>query len=936
MSSYNLIIEPESRESVRQCPMWFYQYREKQGGRNEGPETLWSTNFPGIPTKDIDANAISDWQIPGNCFLAIAETRNMLTHDVSERNDKGEVIVTKKECVLPIHPASVANIEDLKLVLRFDAHKYIIGDHRFCFKEILWLLNGQDLDIDTFQMGLGSIPKNYVNPILDELCSFGKCLSYPRQEKIKSLLSVCGKSYEIFLPEFITGPIGRISSEINLTTLDENLFRVIDFILSPNDVSLLPERTVEGIFDGTVMRNALSCPSVDSTDLDVIAYWLVHSEYKLHDYSLLNQYFPFLSPSSQKKSIDRYFYDVYKKRTALDVPLLEDLNNNRSGIWENYRFCINEPYQPINLTSHLYLDSILTIKKTEGKEIATFNGVLDNVFSRLEYIDPNAYLGLKEIIPTCNGGYRINKFSDKKFHGFVKYKLYYGLIDLDRMKESNRNWCKSILDSFCVRNMINVCPLDRRTVIGERCSKYECSQKPAKAWNGTWSISGTYTVRTNILSLFLKDELITPGKIITGKDIDVDRLSSKILQYLRNNFPIHDNPVNSLSFDLSDNNDKDTDLVARQFLRPNVIKCIIRSNILLGKDLFHLADDTKRQYLAANNKQSYGKADVGPLNSLYREAENKEIIKRVRHSLSEICNIDIEENSLEKEVSYDDRIISKLRNQFYAEEYFKDDTETNETLNPDHCERYIFHLTKFRFERYCAPELSDRHDVIDLPYYSCRVSICYYSNLEDETVSKLEERYNEIWHHFDLLIISEIMGYPLVKMTGEGVNAGQKLRSFIGIINKIRYFIEHLKCHECGHLLFARDNAYFNKYNHFTCRNKTCKKYGNDVYLNYCYKCNGFIDSREVKRCPNGLYICPRCLSCCDDDLFERKAEDYIRRGQEVPMGIRFELGHGHNDKGMYFCPHCGQQMKIEVDENSGTKKIICRKCGLIWEKNQK
>lgn len=934
MASYNLIIEPESKESVRQCPMWFYQYREKQGKRNEGTETLWSTNFPGIPMKDIDANAISEWQIPGNCFLTIAETTKMLTHDVPEKNGKGEIIGTKKECILPIHPASVTNIEDLKLILRFDAHKYDIGDRMFCFKELLWLLNGQDWNIDTFQMGLDSISKKYVNPILEELCSFGKCLSYPRQEKIKSLLAAYGKNYDIFLPEFIKEPIGRISSGIDLKALDENLFRVIDFILNQNDVSLIPGNTSEDIFDEPVRRNALSCPSMESTDLDVIAYWLTDSGYTLHDYALLNRYFPFLSPSCQKKAIDRYFFDVYKKRTALDVSLLEKLNNNSNGIWENYRFCIYEPYQPINLTSHLYLDSILTIKRTEGKEIATFNGVLDNVFSRLEYIDPNAYLGLNEIIPTCNGGYRRNQFSEKKFQGFVKYKLFYGLADMDTIRETNHSWCKSILDAFISMNMMNVCSSDRKTVISGKCSKYECGKRFVSVWNGSWTVTPNSTVRNSILALFLKDELIVPGHIITEKDIDVNRLESKILPYLRNNFTIHDNPLTSLSFDLSNNKDKDKSLVARQFLRPNIIKIRMRNNILLGKDLFHLADGIKRQYLTDHNLQSYGEDDVDALVFLYREAENKEIIKRVRHSLSVICGIDIEENSLEKEVPYDDRIISKLRNQFFAREYPRELKETNEVFEPNLCERYIFHWTKLKFESYCAPELSDRHDVIDLPYYSCRVSICYYSNLEDETISKLEEKYDEIWQHFDLLIISEIMGYPLVEMTEEGVNAGQKLRSFIGIINKIRNFIEHLKCHECGHLLFARDNSYFNKYNHFSCRNKTCNELGNDVYLNYCFKCNGFIDSREVKRCPNGLYICPKCLSCCDDDLFERKAEDYIRRGKEVPMNIRFELGHGHNNRGMYFCPYCGQQMKDVHDQHSGRIMFICRNCGKEWEMN--
>ena len=99
----------------------------------------------------------------------------------------------------------------------------------------------------------------------------------------------------------------------------------------------------------------------------------------------------------------------------------------------------------------------------------------------------------------------------------------------------------------------------------------------------------------------------------------------------------------------------------------------------------------------------------------------------------------------------------------------------------------------------------------------------------------------------------------------------------------------------------------------------TCSEAWKPVYLSYCYKCKkGLIDSRDTKRCPNGWYICPcpTCLACCDDAQYERQAQRYILSNRPIPDRIKKMLGHGHNDKGDYFCPNCGTHIEMVQDEH--------------------
>ena len=82
----------------------------------------------------------------------------------------------------------------------------------------------------------------------------------------------------------------------------------------------------------------------------------------------------------------------------------------------------------------------------------------------------------------------------------------------------------------------------------------------------------------------------------------------------------------------------------------------------------------------------------------------------------------------------------------------------------------------------------------------------------------------------------------------------------------------------------------------------------NDMELGIETTIDGIIDSRESKRCPNGLCICPKCLTCCSNDFFDRMANKYLSSNRLVPQWINNRLGKGHKDLHTLFCPKCGTE----------------------------
>lgn len=228
------------------------------------------------------------------------------------------------------------------------------------------------------------------------------------------------------------------------------------------------------------------------------------------------------------------------------------------------------------------------------------------------------------------------------------------------------------------------------------------------------------------------------------------------------------------------------------------------------------------------------------------------------------------------------------------------------------------------FKPYCAPTLSEANNpAIDLPFFWCRGKECFHNNLANQTLAEQND-----WRHYTLYHMVEIIGFPKLHMTLGGYEPDNVVREFIAITNKVMQKYKRLKCRGCGHLMFTDKSGGFNRHNYYSCINPNCPEARIPIYLNYCFKCKkGLIDSRDSKRCPNGWYICPTCLACCDDEQYERQAQRFRIINRPVPERIARMLGHGHNDKGKYFCPDCGGPIEFVMDERYGEERRGCPRC---------
>lgn len=172
--------------------------------------------------------------------------------------------------------------------------------------------------------------------------------------------------------------------------------------------------------------------------------------------------------------------------------------------------------------------------------------------------------------------------------------------------------------------------------------------------------------------------------------------------------------------------------------------------------------------------------------------------------------------------------------------------------------------------------------------------------------------------------ILEIIGYHVLEETEAGLIPNPVYNQFVNQINKAVGFSKRLVCKDCGHILFPAQKQGHSK---FKCLLLSCPEYNKEVYLNYCHDCKkGIIDSRDTKPCPNGMYICPSCGSCCSNNYFEFMADKYRVLGKKIPLFISRNIGNGHRDRNMFFCHKCGAQ-KVDVVDKSGNHEWRCLAC---------
>lgn len=577
--------------------------------------------------------------------------------------------------------------------------------------------------------------------------------------------------------------------------------------------------------------------------------------------------------------------------------------------------------------------SILTFLNSGSTTLQTINGTLDMAYAQCDTNSPEVDFGLKHIVPVCNGGAVPNT---AQFAGFICYKIVFSLNDKAFTQEAILKNFRKYLNLFgrqlteqvchneettlqqCQARLGNVHACDNCISRGiKRLDKFElklgddrdnykriilgfftnvsCTSGLSVMVNPTQSVIASDEVRRRIV-LWLNENLESTSGITT-------RLKSGTERQLKSGW----RPKTDL--------DSSYNSIVRDYLLPSWCTIEPRKNAYIGRGVLNKETGIDEEFIRKNGIRSSNDVKI-------QEKENAIILPRIVAALNERLDVQPDNNGV-YHIPYDLELLRKLKTDFYT---FKE--EENSTIFN---ERHAGFMTTARskYDRYCAPKYgNDINFVTQLPFMWCRGKECFKTSLGDQTLASCKT-----WSQYTILHLLEILGFPQITETSGGNEASELIRSFIGMVNKASSLFKRVRCRECNHILFPIGGSNFNRYNNFECRVPTCGERGKRVYLSQCHHCKtGLIDSRDSAQCPNGWHICPKCLSCCDDTVYERMASKYVLRRLPIPPRISEKLGHGHNDKEEYFCPKCGGEIATVRDEHTDRIAKVCQVCRAVYE----
>lgn len=885
----------ESRYSeLKKNPLLFLRYYENIRYDEKGHEHDYS-KWESI---DRDLNISFDAgnfanRNPSYC-LVLAESAE------PKINEKGDII----SGVLSMSIKNILGdqIRDWFFIINSFILKYQNRENnKYSFIELLWALDKLSWSNNTLISCIRGYSEGTIPFIIAHLNKLGRCLSLNKQNQLKYVCESVGGKYSIFFPRTISDLYRDKRFDTNL-----NLFQHIDKIFE-------------------IPYNYNKIKDFDESNQIIAIYKWLNSEFSLYDYNILRKpIYAMVSEETRLSIIKRYFHDIRIGHTSLGLncDILSKLKDSEYEEFIRYRHCLETPAEPIILTVPLLCDSLITFYNTNGNSFQSFDGVLDFAMTHCDTNNPGINFKLERILPTCENGAVFNE----QFKGFIDYSIV-TVINYDLLTDENlENELKHILDGYGKKRRYFVCRMNNNNPIPddilENCKKNLGKQSKeclsTLPYDDKWEISGRDKV------MFINTFLSTPFENIVDKQpysVDWEMLSlSKFKEYIVT-LPDKFEKVNDKEFVVPsysrDRQSLDLYLIEifgkklrMRFFPQGKALVSMRFDVFgIKKRIFsELSDEDCRN----SNSKRYEEAI-----SQYQTEEAQEVCRRTTESLQKELNISVTSEGF-FEVGFDSELFYKIIRKYYYKSTIIENDQIQE-------KQFLKDMIISGYKPFCAPKLAEAKNVaISLPFFWCRGKECFHNNLAKQT---LEEQYN--WKEYSLFHMIEILDYPKLKYTECGYEPDEVIRRFIAITNKVMQKFRRLKCRACGHMLFSGETIGFNRYNYYGCANPNCAEYRQPVYLNYCYHCKkGLIDSRDSKRCPNGWYICPTCLSCCDDAQYERLAQKYVLDGKQIPQRIKENLGHGHNDKGIYYCPQCGGPIEIIYDGQSEPIKgcLNCRK----------
>ena len=902
-----IYIKKTTFDQIKQFPLFFFNRKGIESWDNSGPHTdyYWIPE-PAYAYRERP-NRISETDLP-------SDTRNILftygQPSEETQNNNELYIKVNLEQFNPNNPEHVQAVFNIYIIKAYDA------SNKFAFRELLWMLNSYQINTTVIKQVLNNLDNQLILPfILNGLKAISICLSTPKQETIQQLLSSEGVSFNVYMPQILDEALKIAYPTIDFSNSNLNIFSLISIVLKSES------------FRGVAFNEHIE---TDPKNIFLqIRKWLQDPEFAFRDFETLSTYFRFFSPSTQIKLIKRYFHSVRTGKASFNSSLLEVFKNNPFENWRAYHHCVFEPCRPVNISVELLCDNILTFLNSGHQELQTINGTLDMAYTHCDTNSPQVDFGLKTMIPICRGGVIPNI---TKFKGFICYKIVYVLNENSFNQDNLSFLFRQLLSNYGRQKWEYIC-------LASETQEGTCKNRI----NNTFNLTNCNNCKLlgskflNIFNITLSNNDFQKKEILNlFTDVDINFNVNTEVNPIVDLLPTHQikqrvnlwcernlhSQIDQILTPISGDQIKlpagwtipecnsEFDFIAKYFLSPKWIIIEPRKNAYLGCGVLNETIEATSFNTSIAGSQSYDAPRI-------QQLENSFIRAQISSSLIEILNIHPNTQGQFFAI-YNDDLFSKIKSLFYT----PGESDNSDTFDDNNAP--FLKVNKSKYDKYCAPKFENNENkAIKLPFMWCRGKECFKNSLDNQTLEKCNN-----WEKYSLLHILEILGYPQIIKTPGGNEASELIRRFIGMVNQASALFSRVICRECNHILFPIGTSNFNRYNNFECRVPTCSERWKKVYLSNCHHCKtGLIDSRDTKQCPNGWHICPKCLSCCDNDVYDRMAQRYSKAGRPVPAFIAQKIGHGHNSNNEYFCPNCGGPIEDIPNPNSQVNKI-CQTCG--------
>ena len=671
-------------------------------------------------------------------------------------------------------------------------------------------------------------------------------------------------------------------------------------------------------------------------------YWMQNTGSKFYNYDFLEMVYSFVNSSTQLSIVKRYLHDVRLKLINIDFSLLErfrDISlfderykNVRYQAFVDIRYYVTNPGDAIDLVAQTFCDALLTLENTKGERIQSFNGILDFAVRRSNKSYPSINLGIKHFLPTCDGGLMPNQ----RFYGFIHYVVQHEFDESLLTEEKLKQTIDNLLDKYADRKFHYCCINDNERELDyeevERCKKIVSAT--GKNWTSEitksacgcllWqpikpSIWKKKVDSEQILSLFIDN--VESKESITYEDVSVQKLKRSLLAWGKK--------YQSFSYvngDIPENlKNKEVALhLVQQYYRPTTM------DIYPNKGMFFSSRKSLLRAWDAGNLM-----DEWEKRKLAQRVEAPIVYKNTFEALKKMYpNGEVHESFIK--LPYDIDELRKIKAYFYYRPH-KYDFQKDYPEASFSCE---FLAPKETFGvLYCTPKGAAFEKVSDLPFFWCRSNECFCNVLGEQTLDKQSD-----WRKYTLYHAAEIIGYGLLTITDKGNIPIETVLNFAGEAWQAEKLYARLVCRNCKHMIFSTRGSLLNGSRYFSCENSSCLQYRKEIYLSQCNTCKkGLIDSRDSQKCENGWVICPSCLACCNDSLYEKLITKHLKHGW-IPPELLKRQGKGHNDKGLFYCPICASLLGESIIEKKlisgdGTEQILniteygCPQCKVSYEK---